>query len=87
MNPVHIVAKKGSISINGTSLTIAECENNIVTIAVIPHTYTTTVLKNLKLNNNVNIEFDILSKYVEKFLSTSNNSNITVDFLAENGFI
>lgn len=83
----HYIVKKGSITINGISLTIAEVQNGSVTIAVIPHTYENTVLKYLKQNNNVNIEFDILAKYVEKILSTKNNSNITVSFLQENGFV
>lgn len=83
----HYIVKKGSITINGISLTIAEVQNGSVTIAVIPHTYENTVLKYLKQNDNVNIEFDILAKYVEKNLSTKNNSNITVSFLQENGFV
>lgn len=81
------VVKKGSITINGISLTIAEENDNIVTIAVIPHTYNNTVLKDLKAGSNVNIEFDILAKYVEKILSTKNNSSISVDFLQRNGFV
>jgi len=80
------VVEKGSIAVNGISLTIAECGNDFVTIAVIPHTYDMTTLKHLKSGDNVNLEFDILSKYVEKFLSTGDNNNITVNFLAENGF-
>lgn len=80
------VAKKGAITINGTSLTVAECGKDFVTIALIPSTFDMTTIKNLKAGCNVNIEFDILSKYVEKFLSSSDNNNITVNFLAENGF-
>lgn len=82
----HYVVKKGSICINGISLTIANINNDIVEIAVIPHTCNNTTLKDLKPNDNVNIEFDILAKYVEKNLSTTNNSNITVEFLQKNGF-
>lgn len=82
----HYIVKKGSISINGISLTIAECGDGFVTMAIIPHTYNSTVLNTLNTDSNVNIEFDILAKYVEKNLSSSDNSNITVDFLAENGF-
>lgn len=81
------IVKKGSLTINGISLTIADIINDIVTIAIIPHTFNNTVLKELKSNDNVNIEFDILAKYVEKNLSTTNNSNITLDFLQENGFV
>ena len=81
------IVKKGSIAVDGISLTIADCTDSIVTIAVIPHTYENTVLKARKSGDNVNIEFDILAKYVEKKLSSSDNNNITVDFLAEKGFI
>ena len=81
------IIKKGSITVNGVSLTIAECGKDFVTIAVIPHTFDMTVLKEVKTGCNVNLEFDILAKYVEKNLSSSNNSNISLDFLAQNGFV
>ena len=80
------VAKKGSITVNGISLTVADCSQDFVTIAIIPHTFDMTVLRVLKVGDNVNLEFDILAKYVEKFLSSSDNNSITVNFLAENGF-
>lgn len=81
------VIKKGSITINGISLTIAEINNNIVTLAIIPHTFENTNLKYLKSGDFVNIEADMLAKYVEKFLSTSDNrSSISLEFLKENGF-
>lgn len=81
------VVKKGSIAVNGISLTVAEIERNIIEIAVIPHTFENTNLKNLQVGENVNIETDILSKYVEKFLSTSDNkSGISMEFLAQHGF-
>ena len=78
--------KKGSITINGISLTIADINNNSVSVAIIPHTFNNTILKTLKSKDSVNIEFDILAKYVEKNLSTKNNS-ITMNFLEENGFV
>lgn len=81
------IVKKGSISINGISLTIAECGDNFVTIAVIPHTFENTVLKMLNKGKNVNVEFDILAKYVEKNLLSADNSNITMNFLERNGFV
>ncbi|MCM1339476.1 MAG: riboflavin synthase [Muribaculaceae bacterium] len=83
------VIKKGSVTVNGISLTIADIENDIVKIAVIPHTYQNTNLSDLKPNDNVNIETDILGKYVEKFLSAQDNkkSNIDMNFLQENGFV
>ena len=80
------VVEKGSIAINGISLTVANCKDNFLTVAVIPHTFYMTALNQTKVGDNVNIEFDILSKYVEKILSSRDNNNITVNFLAENGF-
>ena len=79
--------RKGSITVNGISLTIASVENNLINIAIIPHTYENTCLKSLKMGDLVNIEVDILAKYIEKFLSTSDNrSRIDIDFLQRNGF-
>jgi riboflavin synthase len=81
------VVYKGSISINGISLTISNVEKNIFTVALITHTLENTNLKDLKAGDFVNIETDILGRYVEKFLSPHNNTNITEDFLRKNGFV
>lgn len=82
------VVYKGSITINGVSLTVANIVDNIVSVAIIPHTYNHTSLKDLKLGQDVNIETDILGKYVEKFLSAKDNKKgISMNFLQENGFV
>lgn len=82
------VVYKGSITINGVSLTVANIVDNIVSVAIIPHTYNNTSLKDLKLGQYVNIETDILGKYVEKFLSAKDNKKgISMNFLQENGFV
>jgi riboflavin synthase len=79
---------KGSITINGISLTIAKLNDNIITCAIIPHTFENTNLKTLTQGDYVNIETDILAKYIEKFLSTGDNkSGIDENFLIENGYI
>lgn len=85
-NLTKYIVKKGSIAIDGISLTVADINNNIVKVSVIPHTYNNTNLHYNKIF--VNIETDILSKYVEKFLSTNNNINTVIDekFLRDNGF-
>ena len=81
------VIRKGSITINGISLTIASVEDNLINIAIIPHTYENTCLKSLKVGDLVNIEVDILAKYIEKFLSKNDDrSKIDIDFLQRNGF-
>lgn len=84
---VRYVVHKGSITIDGVSLTIAKIEDNVFHIAIIPHTLENTVLKELRAGESVNIETDILGKYIEKLLSIQNNSSkITSTFLEENGF-
>lgn len=80
------IAKKGSVAINGISLTVADVILNEFNIAIIPHTFENTNLSNLKSGDFVNIEIDILAKYVEKILSTRDNSTIDENFLKENGF-
>ena len=76
------IIHKGSITVNGISLTIAKINNNIFKVAVIPHTFENTEPQNLKNWRLVNIETDILGKYVEKFLSANDNkeSRISMSF-------
>ena len=80
------IVYKGSVTVNGVSLTVSKVYENTFSVAIIPHTLNNTNLRNLKYNDRVNIETDILGRYVEKFLSLKNN-NITKDFLKENGFL
>ena len=61
-----LIVDKGSICINGTSLTVAKINNKFVEVAIIPYTYENTNFKQLKLNDIVNIEYDILGKYILK---------------------
>ena len=63
------LVEKASILVNGVSLTISKIQNNIFEIWLIPHTLKLTNLSDLKLNSLVNIEIDILSKYVRKYLN------------------
>lgn len=90
LNPDQIkyAIKKGSIAINGISLTIAEISGNNIETAIIPHTFENTNLKYLKPESHVNIEVDMFAKYIEKFLSTGDNrSRIDENFLVENGYL
>lgn len=78
---------KGSIAIDGISLTIFGLENELVTVSIIPHTLSETVLGGKEAGDIVNIECDMLGKYVKKFIDHSQgSSSITPDFLKENGF-
>ncbi|MBD5403199.1 riboflavin synthase [bacterium] len=89
VNQQKYIVRKGSVTINGISLTIAEENANTFNVAVIPHTFDNTNLKYLNIGDAVNIETDILGKYVEKILSAkdNSNSNISMNFLQENGFL
>jgi len=83
------IIKEGSISINGISLTIADLEKNEISISIIPHTWLNTNLKFKKVNDRINIEVDILAKYVEKLLTNVNGSrekNISAGWLKELGY-
>jgi riboflavin synthase len=81
--------KEGSIAINGISLTMADLDKNIVSISIIPHTWQNTNLKFRNVNDLINVEIDILAKYVEKLLSKSTAStekNISEGWLKELGY-
>ena len=68
----NITVEKGSIAINGISLTVFGSNNNSFSVAIIPYTYSNTNFKTLKVGDTVNLEFDILGKYLEKMLSKHN---------------
>jgi len=83
---------KGSIAIDGISLTIAELRGDILAVTVIPHTYRNTALGTRKPGDLLNLECDMLAKHVEKLLGRINVTpgltidNLTIDKLKENGF-
>src|ERR1700722_6777755 len=77
---------KGSISIEGISLTVAQLENNRCTIAIIPHTVEMTNLHSLKPGDPVNLEADLIAKYDEKMIKGNAESSLTVEDLVQQGF-
>lgn len=66
-NLIKFLVEKASISINGVSLTISNVDKSYFEVNIIPHTLKLTNLKNLKTKNFVNVEFDIFSKYIQKY--------------------
>ncbi len=87
------IVEKGSITLNGVSLTVSKVENNCLEVSLIPHTLQNTTFKFLKEGDFLNVEFDILAKYIEKLTlfkdnNLVNNSLQKIDekFLLENGF-
>lgn len=82
------IVEKGSIAIDGISLTVARAEKESFSVSIIPHTMENTTLCERKVNDIVNLENDCIGKYVEKLMSFKDEkqSNITRGFLAEHGF-
>lgn len=79
------VVEKGSVAVDGISLTVNRCEKNRFYVNIIPHTAQSTTLGFKKVADLVNIETDIIGKYVEKFLNPG--KGINMNFLAEHGFL
>jgi riboflavin synthase len=71
-NNEHVTVPKGSVTINGVSLTVVRSERNIFSVAIIPYTYEHTNFHALQAGDRVNIEFDIIGKYVARYMSLQN---------------
>ena len=64
----HVTVEKGSICVNGTSLTVVDSQDDSFTVCIIPYTYEHTVFHQLSVGDRVNLEFDILGKYIKKLM-------------------
>ena len=83
------IIEKGSIAMDGVSLTVISVEETQFSVGIIPHTSTQTMLFQKKTGDLINLETDMLGKYVQHFLGNTEkkqNRPITMDFLRENGF-
>lgn len=82
------IVDEGSIAIEGISLTVSRTGPDWFGVTIIPHTWHNTILSHRKLGDNVNIEVDILAKYLENLIGHMGNvkSGLTLDFLKEKGF-
>ena len=87
---LRYIVEKGSIAIDGISLTVAYVDENVFKISIIPHTKEVTTLLRKKLGDIVNLECDVVGKYIEKLLLTNQQipvkQGIDMNFLSENGF-
>lgn len=87
---LRYVVEKGSITIDGISLTVAAVEQDRFSVSLIPHTAQVTILGEKGPGDTVNLETDIIGKYVEKLLrpapEPTGSRGVTLEFLAENGF-
>ena len=90
------IATKGSICINGTSLTVNSVESDVFDVNIVPHTKKETTINELVIGSQVNLEVDLLARYLERMLNVANNDeqednenkeSLTEQKLAENGFI
>lgn len=81
------IVEKGSVAVDGISLTVASVGNREFSLSIIPHTGISTTLVKKKSGDKVNIETDIIGKYVRKFLPAfSSSPSISAEFLSQNGF-
>jgi len=67
-NPEHLLVNKGSICVNGVSLTVVDPDDTHFSVAIIPYTFEHTTFKNLKAGDSVNLEFDIIGKYIGRYM-------------------
>jgi len=83
------IAAKGSICINGISLTVNAVDDCVFGVNIVPHTRQETTIKHLEVGSSVNLEVDLLARYLERMMTApqpKETSTITPEFLAENGF-
>lgn len=83
---LDLIVEKGSITIDGISLTVAKVSKLNFSVSVIPHTLAQTILKSKQVGSTVNLENDILGKYVQKLMDNSLKSEISKELLYQNGF-
>ncbi|GAD78374.1 riboflavin synthase [Vibrio ezurae] len=85
------VAQKGSITVDGISLTVNDLRKNGFKLTIVPHTSEQTIIDEFAVGRKVNLEVDVLARYMERLLGvgseqSQNTSNITMEFLQQNGF-
>ena len=84
---LRYIVEKGSVAIDGISLTVAAVERDCFRVSIIPHTASITTLSNRRVGDTVNLENDCIGKYVERLMGIQQSKhNITTDFLTKYGF-
>ena len=86
-NLVKYIVKKGSICINGVSLTVNEIDGNVFDVNIVPHTFSVTTLDELKVNSQVNIEIDIIARHIERLLNHKTGAMINKALLIKDGYL
>jgi len=89
-NLMRYIVEKGSICIDGISLTVADAGHSSFSVSVIPHTWQNTTLSSRRAGDSLNIECDIIGKYIERLMGFSTSTNVappvSMDMLVRNGF-
>ena len=80
------IAKKGSVCVDGVSLTVNEVSDNSFSVNIIPHTADATIIGDYRSGTEVNIEVDLLARYVERLLGNGDESAITEEYLRAHGY-
>lgn len=88
------LVEKGSVAIDGISLTVNSVEEAVFWVSIIPHTLSKTTLENLRVGSTVNIETDVIGKYIERLMKgsaatepQSEQTSLSLDYLAKHGFL
>jgi riboflavin synthase len=84
---LRYIVKKGSVAIDGISLTVVDLDHRSFSVAIIPHTAAATNIGEKGIGDRVNLEADIIGKYVEKFLGRKDADSNLMELLREKGFI
>ncbi|WP_419243601.1 riboflavin synthase [Photobacterium leiognathi] len=93
--PIHLkkfISEKGSICVDGTSLTISAVYQNVIKLTIIPHTLANTTLVNATIDQQVNIEVDMMARYLERLISMNKqeypkSTNVSMSLLEKHGFV
>lgn len=84
---LRYIVEKGSVAIDGISLTVADVGQGDFRVSIIPHTKSETILEDKGISDIVNIELDLVGKYIEKLMGTGDQGNLNMDFLSKCGFL
>lgn len=83
---LRYMIEKGSVTIDGVSLTVAYVDHTVFKVSIIPHTQEETILTSKRIGEMVNLENDMIAKYVEKLLKPEKSEGLSLSFLQANGF-
>jgi len=80
------IAKKGSLTLDGISLTVNDVDGSYFWVNIIPHTATETIIGTYQAGTSVNIEVDLVARYLERLLESADDSGISKEFLRAHGY-